>query len=320
MIVMNKEMFSFDKKRAEQVFKRLVKAYHNKEKLFSWPDIFPEERFTNYYPTDSLEFRLILFFTVNFDRNQQSSPYYRKVAESVERRVFTNPQEILDYDKNQIKRLHKVWGIPFREVAPDVMHKNIKLLKKKYNGDPLNLIKDEEDVNKARNNFEVFAGYGPHLSALLMTFYLKYGVVSFDNQKRLEVKIDTNKLRVMYDTGIINPGKDYVWGVIQKDVILPAARTFLCDICEEHDLDTNIVSEAMWPIGERISSQYKSHLGKRKLNYVMNSPLLELADFTKYLEIPYGKKTLAKLRKRGFDVKGSYCYFQKLDSDQKLLI
>ncbi|MBW2990071.1 hypothetical protein KY348_00020 [Candidatus Woesearchaeota archaeon] len=317
---MNNEMFSLDKERAEQVFKRLVKAYENKEKIFSWPDVFPEQRFTRLYDPSSLEFRLILFFTVNFDRNQQSSPYYRKVAESIEKKKFRNPQEILDYDIEKIKRLREIWGIPFKKTAPYVMHKNIQLLKEKYNGDPLNVIKDEQDVNKARKNLEVFKGYGPHLSALLMTFYLKYGVISFDNQKKLEVKIDTNKLRVMYDNSIINPGEEHRWGDIHKDKILPAARKFLCDVCEEHDLDTNIVSEAMWPIGERISRQYKHHLGKRKLNYIMNSPLLEFTDYTQYLDIPYGKNTVAKLKKRGFDVKGSYCYFQKLDSDQKLLI
>jgi len=317
---MDNAMFSMNEDRAEQVFKRLVEAYHKKEKIFSWADVFPEERFTRHYHPSSLEFRLILFFTVNFDRNQQSSPYYRKVAESIGKKKFRNPQEILDYDIDKIKKLHKIWGIPFRETAPKVMHRNIKLLRQEYNSDPLNVIKNEQDVNKARKNFEVFEGYGPHLSALLMTFYLKYRVVSFDNQKKLEVKIDTNKLRVMYDTGIINPKEEYRWGFIHKDKILPAVRTFLCDICEEHDLDTNIVSEAMWPIGERISSQFKFRLGDRKLNYIMNSPVAEFSDITRYLDLPYGKKTVAKLKKRGFDVKGSYCYFQKLDSDQKLLI
>lgn len=316
----NNNMFTLDKKRAEKVFKKLVQAYEKKEKLFSWPDVFPDERFAKHYPTDSLEFRLILFFTVNFDRNQQSSPYYRKVAESIGKKKFSSPQEILDYDIKQIERLHKTWGIPFRETAPEIMHSNLQLLKQEYKGDPLNVIKKEQDVNKARKNFEIFKGYGPHLSALLMTFYLKYGVVSYDNQKNLEVKIDTNKLRVMHDTGIINPKQEYVWGFIHKDKILPAVRTFLCNVCEEHDLDTNIVSEAMWPIGERISSQFKFRLGDRKLNYVMNSPIAELSDITKYLDLPYGAKTVAKLKKRGFDVKGSYCYFQKLDSDQKLLI
>jgi len=127
---------------------------------------------------------------LDFERNL----IYVRGAKGNKDRTTLFPKSIrpeMRHQLEKIKRLHKFWGIPFREVAPDVMHKNIKLLKKEYKGDPLNVIKDEEDVNKARNNFEVFAGYGPHLSALLMTFYLKYGVVSFDNQKRLEVKIDT---------------------------------------------------------------------------------------------------------------------------------
>lgn len=310
--------FFLDKEGAAEVFKRLVEAYENKEKIFSWPNIFPQERFTRYFPSDSLEFRLLLFLVVNFDHSVQSSTYYRKVAESIDKGIFSNPLEILDYNLDQIKKLHKAWATPFGRYIQK-MQKNIRVLKEKYDSDPLNVIKGENDINKAKEKFREFDEYGPNLSALLMTFYLKYGIVSFPNQKELEIKLDLNKLRVMYDTGIINPVEEYAMGRINKGRIIPKLKNFLCDLCKEHDLDTNIVSEAMWPIGERISSNFKDNLGKRKLNYLMNSPLAKFSDHTKYLDLPYGRDTVMKLKKRGIDVRGGFCYFQILTNPQRVL-
>jgi hypothetical protein len=312
------EKYHFDRERAAKVFSRLEEAVRKREKLFSWPDIFPEERFATYFPTGSLEFRLLLFFIVNFDHNQQSSTYYRKVGESLEQGFISTPLEILDFDQARIEELYKLWSLPFSR-SKDELRDNIRLLKEKYDGDPLNVIKGAKDVNEAKENLRVFRGYGENLSALLMTFYIKHRVIYFEDHHDLEIKIDLNKLRVMYDTGVLIPNPGFMQGHIHKDRLIPDARDFIVQICKEQGLDSKKVSEAMWPIGERISSRFRGNAGKRFLNYFQNSPLYDLSDFRKYLDLPYGKKTLMKLEKRGLHMKGSYCYFYELDFSQKSL-
>jgi endonuclease III len=315
---MDEEKFSFDKERAAKVFSRLEEALRKREKLFSWPDIFPEERFKKYFPADSLEFRLLLFFVVNFDHNQQSSTYYRKVAQSLDAGFISSPQQILDFNESKIEELYQLWSLPFSRSKSE-LRDNIRLLKEKYQGDPLNVIKGARDINEAKEKLRVFRGYGKELSGLLMTFYIKHRVTYFENHHELEIKIDLNKLRVMYDTEVLVPNPEFMTGHIHKDRIIPQTRDFLIQVCKEQGLDSKKVSEAMWPIGERISSRFRNHEGKRSLNYLSNSPVSEFSDHGKYLDIPYGKKTLMKLEKRGLHLKGSYCYFYVLGFDQKSL-
>ncbi len=316
---MLEEKFSFDKKRARKVFSRLEEALQRKEKIFSVPDIFPEEKLTKYFPTDSLEFRLLLFLVINHDHRIQSNSYYKKIVECIEDGLLADPKKVLGFNKNQVHNLvRQRLGLAFRR-SPDAMIQNIELLKQKYDSDPLNIFRGETDVNEAKKKLYPFALYGVHTSGLLMTFYLKYDVIKFPNQNEIRVKMDINKLRALYDTGVFVPAKGYEWGRISKEPVMHSAVDVICEVCNQANLDTVWVSEGLWVIGEHISSMHKFDPDKRYSLYFVCNPLLKYADTTKFLDLPTGKKNIARINRKRIEVKGRYIYCQTIDLNHKPL-
>ncbi|MFH0869763.1 MAG: hypothetical protein V1866_01755 [archaeon] len=316
---MSSEMFSLDRERAIKVFGRLNEAYTKKEKIFSWPDVFPEKQLTKYFKTDSLEFRLLLFLLVCFDHNIQSQSLYHKIAKSIENKFIEDPKKMLYFDeKATVELLFGRLGLPFPRYKKAFM-KNIETLRTKYSGDPLNIIKGAHDINEAKKLISNdFAEYAEQMPALLLTFYEKYGVTKFQNGHSLEAKIDLNKLRVLHETNILNPLPGYESGEIHKDNIIPTVIRFLSQVCTENGFNASDITEGAWAIGKYISSVNKINLFKRMAFFDYANPLASFSDPMRMVEMPFGMKTIMKKNVRGDHFQGSHLYFYKLNPPLEL--
>ena len=260
----------FDKERTKLVFSKLLEAYHNKVGIFSQS---PESLCPSYNLPNSLDCKkdhsLFYFYSVLGDARVKSSVNYNKFKKLYERdKRYFNPEFLAEqnlpetnYELVEEGTLEYILGMEIGNPTPVNLARSIimdsRILLEKYEGNPLKIFSGIDDVLKAHEKIKKeFRGYGPNLSSLLLTFYLKHKLVSFSNENALPPKVDFHDITLMFAFGVMKSKfKDMEFG-IKRYNIDKLLQGFLSYVALENGYNIIELDNALWFLGSQVCTKF----------------------------------------------------------------
>lgn len=236
------------KARALHICERVLDAYEEKFGLFSQPGIekemFPERQLADLI-RDKGDLALWLFFTCPGDKLIDSMKYYKQLGEF----YLKNPKffRLNDLVFNpDIKSLLKNVDVANSNEFSRSINKNSEDLIKKFNGNPLNAIKDN-DYSSCVKNLRNFLGYGKGMASLYLVFLSRYGV---KQTKNITPKVDRHLLRISAGCGVFKVKRGLRVGKATEEV----SRIYT-EICKEKSFDGTLLDALTYVIGRKLCSE-----------------------------------------------------------------
>jgi len=248
-----RRIFTLSTAKAGIIAEKIMRAYNDKTKVFRKSDLFPEEKLPKGMRKGSVEHARYLFLMNQLDHNVSSKFLYKYGRALCEARpeMFGPSHVFSDAELDEVVRTWLRYPFVGKSVH-DIGH-NFREINAQYGGNPINVFNGTHDVSEALLRLEKFEGYGANLSRLLLSYYIRAGMVRFKNGIDLLPKIDIHDIQISVSTGVVK-----FKGKIGKDDIIPVLSKFWSRFCKNHSYCVIEFDRALWAIGSEICNK-KDH-------------------------------------------------------------
>ena len=245
--------FTLSTARAGIIAEKIMRAYNDKTKVFRKPDLFPEEKLPRGMRKGSVEHARYLFLMNQLDHNVSSKFLYKYGRALCEARpeIFGPGHAFSDAELDEVVRtwLH----YPFVEKSVRDIRHNFREIDARYGGNPINIFNEMHNVSEALLRLEEFEGSGANLSRLLLSYYIRAGMVRFENGIDFLPKIDIHDIQISISTGVVK-----FKGRVGKDDIIPVLSQFWSRFCKSRGYCVIEFDRALWAIGSGVCNK-KDH-------------------------------------------------------------
>ena len=281
------------KSKVLHICERVLDAYEQRFGLFSKEGIekkiFPEKQLAKLIKNKD-DLALWFFFTCPGDKRINSIRYYEQLGKFyLKNPDFFNLNKINNSgSESNINSILDSVNITNHSEFLRTIHENSKKLTEKFDGNPLNAIRDN-DYDSCVKNLTDFLGYGKEIASLYLVFLSRYGV---KKTKNIAPKVDRHLLRISAGCGVFNVKKN-----LRVDKATKEVSRLYTEVCKKKSIDGTLLDALTYAIGNDLCSK------KNEVLCMENCPL----DY-------YCSKQLPKINK-----KDTTLYIEKKEKTQQFL-
>ncbi|MBD3259909.1 hypothetical protein GF371_04745, partial [Candidatus Woesearchaeota archaeon] len=248
----NGHTLTFDLDRAYEVFTIGVRARDERTGVFAYDYLYPEALLPSFIEPKSQENAMYWFLSVFWDYNTNSARLYRDYYFLV-----SFYPEILDAkqlrERGPVRNRNlfkKFLSHPNAKPGAIYLDSALETLIEEYDGNPLNIVNDIEDINEARDRIVKFKNFQEKKANLLLLYYVKYGLTTFSNPYEHCVAVDIHKVRVPANLMVMDVQPRA--SISDKTGIEFANNAFKVLLKAHPDLNASKVDDLLWVVGAKL--------------------------------------------------------------------
>jgi len=248
----NGHTLTFDIDRAYEVFTIGVKARDERTGVFAYDFLYPEALLPPFIEPRSKENAMYWFLSVFWDYNTNSARLYRDFYF-----LTSFHPEILDAEQFRARGprrnrnlIKKFLSHPNARPGAVYLDSAIETLLEEYDGNPLNIVNDIGDINEVRDRIVQIKNFQEKKANLLLLYYVKYGLTTFNNPYEHCVAVDIHKVRVPANLKIMDVEPRTK---IKDKVGIDFANNAFKALFKAHpDLNASKVDDLLWVVGAKL--------------------------------------------------------------------
>ncbi|MCK4670615.1 MAG: hypothetical protein KAT43_05425 [Nanoarchaeota archaeon] len=251
----NGHEYTFDIERAYDILKVGIKAREERRGVFAYDFLYPEATLPPFIEPGSKDNAMYWFLSTFWDYGIGSARFYKDFYFYISYFPQHLDARVLRARGwwNNRKHFKKYISHPNAKPGAKYLDSALDILIEKYDGDPTNIVNDIDDINEARKRLIEFKNFREKKANLLLLYYTRYGITSFENLGHHQVAVDTHKVRVPANLGIFNVTPEEE--VKEKFCIEFMNRAYQELIRQHPDLDVSKVDDVFWVIGARLCNE-----------------------------------------------------------------
>jgi hypothetical protein len=248
----NGHEFRFDIDRAYRILSKGIKAREERRGVFAYDFLYPEAILPPFIEPKNRDNAMYWLLSVFWDYSVGSNRFYRDFYFYIS--YFP---EALDakwlFDRGWKKNrnhIKKYMSHPNAKPGSKYFQSMLELLLDKYDGNPLNLVNDTDDINVARERIREFKNFEFKKANLLLLYYTRYGITTFANMNRHQVAVDTHKVRVPANLGIFDVVPN---DVVREQACVDFMNRAYQELLKQHpDLEVPKIDDLLWVMGAKL--------------------------------------------------------------------
>lgn len=248
----NGHKLMFDLDRAHEIFTVGIKARDERTGIFAYDFLYPEALLPSFIQPESQDNAMYWFLSVFWDYNTNSARMYRDFyflvsfhPEILDARSLKGrgPRRNRDLFKKFLSHPNAKPGSVYLDGA-------LETLIEKYDGNPLNIVNDVVDINEARQRIVEIKNFREKKANLLLLYYVKYGLTTFNNLQEHCVAVDIHKVRVPANLMILDV--EPRTSIPDKIGIDFANNAFKVLLETFPDLNASKIDDLLWVVGAKL--------------------------------------------------------------------